>query len=455
MAYRIRLLTVCFIWCVGCGENSSRNPVGDGGDVEGESGRDPSDTGVPSGLSLVDRIQVSSAELAEGVKSGERNWRVWASESFRVAPVFIAPLENCGTLVGYTGETGGGITARAAVFDESDTLVRELVLGENLELRGLAAEPDGHFGALLWDDTADAIRVERFAFDGTSVGSTPLVNSDNSPTDFGIGDSRLTFGGGTYGAYYHVHSDSGHEGDTLKWVNAASGAESTEWSWGCSHSMSNLLSFHGDLGEFLPVCVTDCYPGTDGDFATQSQGGLYFNHRNHIMDVDGGCNGSVAAELGGAAVAPNGWKVVFNAHQAPMTLGQDSYDPGSMNQDIGFVSIGADGSVSDVVWLTHSSDQDEADAAMARWTPDGDSDEQYVVGWQGDGAHHLARVGSDGAILEGPSDVSGTVSWGERDDPFRRHTNGDIVWAWFDDAGSQTLHLARILSGGTATCATF
>ena len=79
---------------------------------------------------------------------------------------------------------------------------------------------------------------------GATSWNTELTNSDNHPTDFGIGESRLEFGGDRYGAYYHVHSDSGHEGDTLKFVNATTGAQTTQWSWGCSHSMSDLLSYH-------------------------------------------------------------------------------------------------------------------------------------------------------------------------------------------------------------------
>jgi hypothetical protein len=44
---------------------------------------------------------------------------------------------------------------------------------------------------------------------------------------------------------------------------------------------------------------------------------------------------------------------------------------------------------------------------------------------------------------------------GQRDDPFRVHTNHDVVWGWFDAAGATTLHFARLRSGGSAQCATF
>ena len=257
-----------------------------------------------------------------------------------------------------------------------------------------------------------------------------------------------------------MHSDSGHEGDTLKFTAAATGAQTTQWSWGCSHSMSDLLSYHPQAASFLPVCVTDCYPGTgSGDFAAVSIGGVYTDNRNKVMSVDAGCNGSVAGELGGAAIAPVGWKVTFNAHQSPATLGESSYSTATMNQDIGFAAIAANHTVSGaVVWLTSTAGVNEADSAIARWQPEGDATEQYLVGWMEPGtaaAYKLARVGATGNFLEGPTDVAARARWGQRDDPFRVHANRDVVWGWFDAAGATTLHFARVRSGGSAACAAF
>ncbi len=440
--------------------NSTSSATSAGGTLVGMGGGS-SGGGANAGDPLDERLHVSTSTTPEGVQEGVRNWRIWDRGDLVVAPVFTVPLANCGTLVGYTTEAGGVLTPRVAYLDDSDALVTTVDLTSGFECRGLAAEPDGNFAALLWDDDADEIFVARYDVSGALRGDpTPLVNSDNSPTDFGIGESRLEYGDGRYGAYYHVHSDSGHEGDTLKWVDAASGAESTEWSWGCSHSMSNLLRFHPSLGQFLPVCVTDCYPGTgSGDFAEVSIGGIYLNHQeSKVMDVDAGCNGSVAGELGGAALAPAGFQLVFNAHQAPTTLGQNSYDEDSMNQDIGFATIQANLASSDVVWLTNTPDIDEADSSIARWEPAEDNTEQYVVGWSEPGAntgYQLARVDASGSILEGPVNVTGLAHWGRRDDPFRQHVNKDVVWAWFDSAGSTTLNFARLSSGASATCASF
>jgi hypothetical protein len=407
---------------------------------------------------LLERLGTSDVTVPAGVKPGVRNFRIWASTMLRVSPVFTAPLANCGTLVCFTTGAAASPNARAVQLDPSDHLVNTLDLGAGLECRGLAAEPDGHFAALLWSAANKQIFVKRFDLMGTQGFSTELTNSDNHPTDFGLGEARLEFGAGKYGAYYHVHSDSGHEGDTLKFVAAATGAETTQWPWGCSHSMSNLLTFSSTANTFLPLCVTDCYPGTSSsDFATGSMGGVYTDNRYKILDVDAGCNGNVAGELGGAAAAAMGWKTVFNAHQAAATLGQSSYNMTSMNQDIGFASIAAGHMASGaVVWLTTTASINEADSALARWQPAGDAAEQYVVGWlEPPSTYKLARVDPAGVFLEQPIDVSAKAHWGQRDDPFRAQVNGDIVWAWFDAANATTLHVARLKSGGTATCATF
>jgi len=406
---------------------------------------------------LLDRITVTDLTTPEGVKPGVSNWRIWRSVGLAVAPVYTAPLANCGTLICITTGSNDAPTPRVLRLGPDDKLIDTRTLDAGRECRGIAAEPDGHYAVLLFDDAGDRITMKRFDAAGAENWARNLVNSDNKPTDFRIGESRMDFGNGKYGAYYHVHSDSGHEGDTLKWVDAAAGTETTQWGWGCSHSMSNVLRFHPTANTFLPACVTDCYPGTSGDFATQSIGGIYLNHDDgKVLDVDAGCNGRVAAELGSAAAAPSGHKLVFNAHQNPAAHGQSSYNADTMNQDIGFTGTSAGFDASPVVWLTNTPDADEADSTIARWQPAGESAEQYVVGWRESAqSYKLALVDGAGAFIAQPIDVGTRAKWGERDDPFREHHNGDVVWAWFDAARSTTLHFARLSSGVSRECAAF
>ncbi len=456
----MRLALALTVFAFGCGGGGGGGGGdGDGGGGDGDGG--PVIDGPPPTATLPERLAVSTVEAPAEVKAGVSNWRIWGRSSLRVAPVFTVPYADCGTLVGYTTGTAGAPRARVARLDASDQLVTTHDLGA-YELRGLAAEPDGHFGALLWDATPDppVLHLRRSTAAGAQVSSTALVDPMAAPTDFGIGESRLEFGGGRYGAYYHVHgiagSLDGHEGDQLKWVDAATGAMTNGWTWGCSHSMSELLRYEPTANRFLPVCVTDCYPGTSGTpFATTSIGGIYLDRNRRVLNVNAGCNGSVAGELGGAAPAPapGGWKLVFNAHQAPATTGQSSYDAATMNQDIGFTSIASDLTPGPVVWLTTTAGN-EQNASIARWQPAGDDAEQYVVGWseRPTPAYKLAIVSATGTILAAPVDVTGAAAWGERDDPFRTHANGDIVWAWFDAAGATSFRFARLRSGRTATC---
>lgn len=398
--------------------------------------------------SLSERISVSTIQVPAGVAAGDSNWRIWGRGSLHVAPVFATANDGGGMLVCYTTEAGAAVLVK----DRLETETSELAKGR--ECRGLAKADDGGYAALLWDDAGDRIFLHRYDAKDQLLGVTELTNPDNKPDDFGIGESRLEYGDGRYGAYYHVHSDSGHEGDTLKWVDATTGAETTGWGWGCSHSMSNLLRYNPALNGFMPACVTDCFPGTTGDFATNSQGGIYLNHnKQKVLDVAAGCNGSVAGELGSAALAPDGYKLVFNAHQAPLIKGQQGYDASTMNQDIGFVSIGADLSPGAVVWLTDTPGINEADASIAHFrytpTPGATDVEQYLVGWAEPGATYkywLGRIDAGGAWLEGPVDVSNQVSWGRRADPFRESAGG-VTWAWFDAPGSTALHIAQVDDG--------
>jgi hypothetical protein len=75
--------------------------------------------------------------------------------------------------------------------------------------------------------------------------------------------------------------------------------------------------------------------------------------------------------------------------------------------------------------------------------------------WLEGTAYKMARIDPAGMFLEQPSDVTAKAKWGQRDDPFRAHVNGDIVWAWADAANAMTVKLARLKSGNTAPCAEF
>ena len=439
-----------------CGGNGGGGGGGDGGG--GDGGVRPD--GPPPGTPLGQRLTVTTVTAPGGVMAGDSSFRIWGQGSLRIAPVYVTPNSECGTLIGYTTGTTTP-TAHVAYLGVDDNYMTTFDLGP-YELRGLASEDGGYFAALLWDTTTNpkSLHVTRFDSAGANPRVSQLADALAAPTDFGIGESRLEYGGGKYAAYYHVHGISGfangHEGDQYKLVDAASGAVSNVWSWGCSHSMSEALRWENSSSKFLSACVTDCYPGTSGtNFATDSIGGVYIDNSKRVMNVDGGCNGSVAGEIGSLAPVATGSKLVFNAHQAPAAMGQGSYNAQTMNQDIGLATIGPNGApVGGVTWLT-TTPGNEQNSTIASWAPDTQTQEQYVIGWtEGTStrAYKIGRFGPDGSVLEAPIDITATAKWGERDDPFRTHRNGDIVWAWFDAPGSTTLHLARISAGRLSPC---
>jgi hypothetical protein len=85
--------------------------------------------------------------IPAAIKPGVRNWRIWALAMLKVSPIFTVPLANCGTLIGFTTGTSMAPNARAVRLDANDQVAATYDLGAMLELRGLAAEPDGHFAA--------------------------------------------------------------------------------------------------------------------------------------------------------------------------------------------------------------------------------------------------------------------------------------------------------------------
>ena len=115
--------------------------------------------------------------MPAGVKPGVRNYRIWGATMLRVAPLYVAPLANCGTLFCYTSGTAAAPNARAVRLDAADRMAAAIDLGAGLECRGIAAEPDGHFAALLWDGADRQIYVRRFDLAGTQSWSTELTNA--------------------------------------------------------------------------------------------------------------------------------------------------------------------------------------------------------------------------------------------------------------------------------------
>jgi len=407
---------------------------------------------------FVRRFQAVNISLGKNVLPGVRNWRVGGYPGYTQLStrLFNAPLPGGDLLVGWTDSDSTGHVSYLKKDSAKGYVLKRTVDITGLQVRGIAALSDSSFGVLAWyynsDFTQTKMYVQKWsAIKGSTTPTkqfqTDLVNSDNFPSKFDIGDSRMEYDSkaNMFYVYYHVHSDTGHEGDTYYKVNAATGASTKIWNWGCSHSMSNLLSFHPQLNQTLSLCVTDCYPGTSGtDFETNSIGGLYTEDRNLLQQMAGGCNGCVGGEVGMVApVYGAGWVVIFNSHSSSVGKGQAACTS-DYNQDIGLAFVSTSKTLSgSVKWLKKSTG-DEVDPGLARFgpfcgkgnCPAGQSTEWFLVGWKTSTTRVLGFMDSTGAMQAGPFDVtkvningvSTSVSWGARDDTWRTLDDGSVAW---------------------------
>jgi len=362
--------------------------------------------------------------------------------------LFNAPLPNGNLLVGWTDSSKVGHVSYLKKEGNSYTLVKTHNIADR-QVRGIAALSDSSFGVLAWKEDSTAENCQMFVQKWTAISAsgTPtkvyeveLKNLDgstldNRPTDFDIGDSRMEVDAdGNFYVYYHVHSLSGHEGDTYFRVDPK-GNLKKYWNWGCSHSMSNLLSYHPVLNQTLSLCVTDCYPGTSGsDFDNDAVGGLYTENKNLLQVMAGGCNGCVGGEIGMVApISDAGWIVSFDAHRASVPKGSDNCYDTAYNQDIGVAIVKKDKTLSSMVWLTNTN-EDEFDPALARYGPS--SDKKYMIGWKTKSTRYLGLMDSKGSVVSGPYNctvmtiggTSKTVSWGARDDTWRTLADGSVAW---------------------------
>jgi len=359
-------------------------------------------------------------------------------------------------LVGWTDSEKVGHVSYLKKDSKKGYVLEKTVTVEGRQCRGIAALNDTSFGVLSWVYNSDFTQSKMYVRKYTAMKAsgtptlqweTELANgASNFPSSFSIGDSRMELdSNGDFYVYYHVHSDDGHEGDTYFSVNSVSGEWRRIWSWGCSHSMSNLLSHNPIINKTLAVCVTDCYPGTSGTFENNSIGGLYTEDRYLLYTMAGGCNGCVGGEVGMIApIYEGGWAVIFNAHSNEIGKGQAACSS-QYTQDIGVAIVGTDKRLANpVVWLTQSPES-ENDPALARYgafcgngtcEKAGQKEQMFMVGWKQTQGSRIAFMDTTGLLRAGPFDVSHVqvdgknraISWGSRDDTWRTLEDGSIAW---------------------------
>lgn len=333
--------------------------------------------------------------------------------------LYLAPRADGTHLVGWTDASGNG-----HVSVVSGSTITTTHTFSNRRVRGLVAHGDGTFAVLLKDGAI--LYLSKRAANGSQIWIANLnysLTEDSSP----LGDHRLAYGNGLYAAYWAVHGVDGwvegHEGDQLQYVNDSGVLQGGGWTWGCSHSMAELVGFHTGDRTFTNFCSTDCYPDPPG---------LKMNHSTNIQTGAGDCRGGVSLQLGQMAQAESGWKVVFNA---------ENPDP-TVNSGVGLATTGG-GATTSVVWLTDTNGRYESDPVLARIGQQ--VPPHYLVGWRtvNDGALHIGLINSAGGFLEGPETMASTgPGWGVRDDSFTSTPDGGVVWLQ-GNAGSSTLKLHR------------
>ncbi len=368
---------------------------------------------------LADRVTVTPVSLPHNLESSIGSWGTWGSTT--VGPrLYLVPRPDGSFFLGWTDQSDTG-----RISTITTGAVAEIGSFPGRRLKGLVVHDDGSSAVLLWNEATETLKLARYGPTGNQLWA-PTLDTVNTEFDDWLGDARLSYGNGTYAAYYTVYGTgswmAGHHGDQLRYVND-NGSITGGWEWGCSHSMAELVGWHQSHG-WVALCSSDCYPSK----------GLVRDNSQNLVPSDGNCGGLVSLQLGQMAAGDVEWKAVFNAVEIP--------PPCCDAHGIGFVRFGGPaGTV--VTWLTNTSGDHERDPVMARLPDDPSGGERYLVGWRMDdtGEFFLAVVDAVGTVLDGPDPVgSAGIAWGKRDNSFQASSDGSVSWV-FGAAGSSTVVL--------------
>ena len=427
---------------------------------------------------IAPRITTTTISLPAALEGTTENFCTWGFCAAIGPRLYQAPMTGGSTLIGWTDASCNGHVSRVngdtieQTFDFAATPVRGLVVHADhsfavLLLNFNNGNPDyyTHFMELSLLDASGNVMWTTELLNNAQVGATPgVVPAEELCAPFNasngqawIGDSRLGYGGGQYGAYFAVHAepDSGgleHDGDQLTLVDDSGNVltgntfQTGGWQWGLSHSLAELVDYHPDLGHLTAVGVTDCFPPVSGATGSPPHSpGLDADYSNQIVAAAGNCGGSVSVQLGQmAAIAGGSWLVAFNGQsQAAFTDAFGNPEPAWVGNGIGVVSFNGSYTPTPVTWLTNTTGTDERDPVLARIGTSLASN-RFLVGWrlQNEGTFNMAVIDPAGTILSPVEAVSPIVGWGNRDDSLKSRPDGSISWLQ-GVAGATTLQLYR------------
>ncbi len=365
-------------------------------------------------------VTQTSVTLPASLAASTGSWCTWGGCT--IGPrLYHEPLASGRVLIGWTDASGNG---HVSIINGASVEQTTNFAGQ--EIRGLVAHSDGKFGVLLWTPSTQIMWVSKRNADGSPVWSTN-INSTIAAAEFWLGDGRLTYGNGLYGAYFTVKGTSGgftgHYGDQLSYVNDSGIKQASGWDWGCSHSLAQSLSYHPTLNQFAPVCSSDCYASK----------GILVNDSQIVYTGDGNCGGNASAQLGQTTPGGTVWKVAFNAVTRP----------GFDGRGVALGTITGAFQTS-YVWLTNTTGDYERDPVLGRLGTSLTSD-RYLVGWMttNDSVYRLGVINGNGQFIAGPEEVSSaSIGWGNRDDSFRTGADGRVSWV-YGVAGGNSVRLYR------------
>lgn len=317
----------------------------------------------------------------------------------------VTSQAGSGSVVGWVGADGIHITPLDAV----DARAGADVVVEGTQIYGVAAtETDAAVLVSRAPDYMTFIRVDRA---GTELARADLVGGGDHATqgvewfgEFAQTGRLVRQGDGTYAAYHALHrrwpDNIGHQGDTLRFLDASGAAVGGGWDWGCSHSMDQRLAY--GPGGLVPICIADCYPGK----------GIYFNHQSAMLTDDpaANCAGGFTTLLGGLVSITGGFALVYQDDTAVAHLGL-------------FDTAG-----------TSTSDRVLDVAGSSRLAA---YDGGLLLGAQGGAGASITRLDAAGVPAGDPADVAA----GLPDQDFEGRADGEVAWA---TASSGSLSVVRV-----------
>lgn len=304
----------------GCGEDEPKTSGGgdEGGGGSGASSTTSSSSGAGGGGGA--GTGGSSACAANTLDEAARITSVAISGASSARA--ITAQAGAGSVVAWPAPDG---KIHITPLDAQDQRSGDDILVDGSQVFGVAASDSDV--ALLVARPPDYMTFVRVDTKGAVLATTNLVGGGDHAVvgtewfgEFATTGRLVARGDGTYAAYHALHrrwpDDVGHQGDTLRLLDASGNAAGGGWDWGCSHSMDQRLAA-GPNG-LVPICIADCFPGK----------GIYFNHNASELTSDpaANCAGGFSTLLGGLVATGAGFFLVYQDAQGMAHLG--AFDAG-------------------------------------------------------------------------------------------------------------------------------